>query len=124
MRLIAQHIVFFLILFFAFSVEAYSEGISSLNKHSENDCECCALSNIVTLEKTEDECTSCCCVLQQEEDMYLTPVTSIKEVDFSKASIITREENNSNNSLGSLKSRIIPFHITKTSFPFLQVILA
>lgn len=124
MRFVARHIIFFLILFFASNVEAYSEELSSPVNHSEEDCECCALSDTNILENKEDECTSCCCVMQQEEDMYFSSVTSLPEVDFSGVLMIDREKYNSNRSLSSLKSKLIPFCVTKTSFPFLQVILA
>jgi len=124
MRFIAQHIIFFLILFFAFNVEVYGEEISSSVKQTEENCECCALSESNIIENKEGECTSCFCVVQQEEDMYFSPVYSLTEVHFSGVLIIDRDKNNSNSSISFLKNRLIPFRITKTSFPFLQVVLA
>lgn len=124
MRFIAQHIIFILIFTFAFNVDAYSEEISSPLKHSEYDCECCALSETNIVESKEDECTSCCCAMQQEEDVYFSPVSSLTEVYFPGILIVDREKNNANSSVSFLKYRLIHFRVTKTSFPFLQVILA
>ena len=125
MRSIARHIIFFLILFFAFNVKAYNEEISSSMNHTEEDCECFALSETNILENEEDECTSSCCVMQREEDMYFSPVPySTKEVNFSGILIIERKKNNANSSCSFLIYRLTPFRVTKTSFPFLQVILA
>jgi len=124
MRFFAQHIIFFLILFFAFNIKAYSEDIFSSVKHAEYDCECWALSDNNIIESKEDECTPCCCVIQQNEDSYFSSVTSLPKVNFSGTLIIDRKRNFASSPISSLYDKIIPFHIIKTSFPFLQVILA
>lgn len=120
----ARHIVFFLTLLLAINLENYGNESASPVDHSTDNCECCAPSDTNILGSREYECISCYCVMQQGEDMFFSPVSFLTGVDLPRILIGYREKNNSNSSVDSLNYNPIPFRITKTSFPFLQVMLA
>lgn len=122
MNKISQHIVFFVILFLAFSMEASAKEGTVHPEEKGDNCKCCAVSYHIDTEEEGSECLSCCCIEQHEREMNL-PERNVSVQDNITLNITKIDHASFGINTVTRKIVVYPIHIIKNSFLFLQVIL-
>ncbi|MFO8235692.1 MAG: hypothetical protein R6U04_09845 [Bacteroidales bacterium] len=124
MKFMVQHTIIVLILFFATNIEAFSEEMYTHVKPSENVCECWTRVIYTDIERERNDCTSCFCISPLGKKMEFSQKTTLPEFNVPVTEIEKSNREPSGKAASFLTFSLIPVHITKISFPFLQVVLA